>query len=243
MITFKDYIQLFNNAVRFYPATEGKSWLQPQSFAVLDSVTTLQSPNLGKYICDKGKPFFYSRIWEQTRYNPSRLEYRTPLVVLYENAGDYKKLFTNKSETTYNFEICILDRHGAEDCKKVNCEEGKSRSIYEIYSDTEQMIYNIVSYISDCAVYTMLDGSEVLRNVQHNAYIDDGAVLNEAMTQAVRQDLKENNLIRAFHRVEAFINADYFGTKTTIRFTVRNCRDVEYIFRRVEGESPDKGCC
>ena len=32
---------------------------------------------------------------------PSKLGYDTPAVIMFENAGDYKKAFTRQAETTY----------------------------------------------------------------------------------------------------------------------------------------------
>lgn len=242
-MTFIDYIKLINNAVRFYPVEEGKPWLTPQTFAVLDSLTSLQAPNLGKYICDKNRPFFYSRKWEQHRYHPSKLSFTLPAVFLFENAADYKNLFTAKTETTYNFDIVVLDRHSADDCKKINCAEGVSRTIYEIYSDTEQILYNVLGYLNDVVVVTLTDGTVTIRNAAHNIWLNDGAIINEKETATVLSDLRQNNVQRAFHRMEPFMNADWFGVRTTFRFTIKNCRNIEYTFRNVTGEVIDNGCC
>lgn len=242
-MTFIDYVKLINNAVRFYPMESGKQWLIPQTFAVLDSITSLQAPNLGKYICDKNRPFFYSRKWETLKYNPSKLGFSLPVVLLFENAADFKGAFTDRAETTYNFDIVVLDRHSAEDCKKINCAEGVSRTIYEIYSDTEQILYNVLAYLDDVVVVQLLDGTITIRNSAHNTYLNDGAKVLEKETNSAKINLRKDNVQRAFHRMEPFMNADWFGVRTTFRFTIPNCRTVDFEFREGKGEIIDKGCC
>lgn len=252
-MTFIDYIQLFNDAVRYYTDTNLKKWQVPQTFALLNTITDLQAPNLGKYVCDKNKPFFYSRKWEAFQYNPSKLGYDTPAVIMFENAGDYKKAFTRQAETTYTFDLFVMDRFSADDCKKTNCQEGVSRSIYEIYHDTEQILYNILEYVHDLVVVKYIpEGTTFLHNrARYNFMIDIGYwrpdlwVIDETATTKILKDLRENNAVRAFHRVEPYINADWFGTKITVRFTVPNCRTIAYDFHKLI-EIPDtwdKNCC
>jgi len=251
-MTFIDYIQLFNDAVRYYNAAGRAKWEIPQTFALLNIITDLQAPNLGKYICDKNKPFFYSKKWEYYKHNPSKLGFDMPVVLMFENAGDYKKPFQRQSETTHTFDLFVMDRHSAEDCRKTNCPEGLSRSIYEIYHDTEQIMYNVLSYFGNLVVINHPTKGTTLKNREHFAYLQANNigdwntwVIDEPATLRALKDLRDNNMNRAFHRVEPFINADWFGTKITVRFTVPNCRDFEPDFESAPhfGSIWDKNCC
>ena len=59
------------------------------------------------------------------QYNPSKLGYDTPAVIMFENAGDYKKAFTRQAETTYTFDLFVMDRFSADDCKRPIVRRGK----------------------------------------------------------------------------------------------------------------------
>lgn len=243
-MTVEHYLALINNAVRFYPHNTIRC-LQPQTYAHLDSDYNLNDPNLGKYICDKDKPYFFSRVWESLKYNPSQLRLEPPIVATFEQAGDLKYVGQVKQETTYTFQLSVLDVYN-EDAKKVQCHGCAGRVVNELYRDTETIMYNILAYIDDVVV-VFEDGENKLYNRQHWEYLEgEGAtgVLDEALTSTFKNDQKQNNVQRAFHRIEPYTGSKFHGTSTTIRMTIKNCQNVEFDFTSSSGgEIPDKGCC
>ena len=88
-----------------------------------------------------------------------------------------------------------------DDCKKTNCQEGVSRSIYEIYHDTEQILYNILEYVHDLVVVKYIPEGTFLHNrARYNFMIDTGYwrpdlwVIDETATTKILKDLREKTM-------------------------------------------------
>ena len=96
-MTITDFYEAIKKIVRTYPTMQLKCW-QPQTFAVLPEASDLNSPNLGKVICDKNRPYFYSKLWESKGFTPNTIEFEFPLVVIYEENIVKKKEQIEKQE-------------------------------------------------------------------------------------------------------------------------------------------------
>jgi len=245
-MTTDDFVALINNAVRFYPVQSMKC-LQPQTFALLDSDDALNEKTLGKVICDKNKPYYYSRLWDNMNYNPSKISsWEYPLVTLFEQAGDLKGLHTRQQELTYTYQISVIDNL-KETGQQATCHGCAGRVVNDLYRDTEEILMNVLHYLDDVVV-AFVDGANRLYNAKHFEYlIDEGIItgtIDDKATAKFTSDNKNDNTARAFHRTEPFIiNAKVYGTTTTIRFTLPNCKTMEFDFRNGKTEIPDKGCC
>lgn len=73
-ITKANFYNLLKQAVMFSPAGAGKC-SQLQTFRVLEQGAgrLLQSENFGATVCDREKPFFWSRAWHNAKYNPNKV--------------------------------------------------------------------------------------------------------------------------------------------------------------------------
>lgn len=237
-------VALINNAVRFYP-TQSLKCLQPQTHAHINNDSDLSSPNLGKIMCDHNRPYFFSRLWDNKNYNPSELSWEYPLAVTFENAADLKYLYTDRQETTYNFQLSVVDSL-QQVANQVNCSGCTGRVIHEYYRDTEIMLLKILSYLDKVNVY-LVDGELIPYNEGHWEYmiandLIEGEIDDNAST-SFRNNLRQDNVQRAFHRIEANSINRLLGSSTTIRFTIRNCQKVDFRFEHGKNNIPDKGCC
>ena len=144
-MTITDFYEAIKKIVRTYPTMQLKCW-QPQAFAVLPEASDLNSPNLGKVICDKNRPYFYSKLWEAKGFTPNAIEYEFPLVVIYEENIVKKKAFSNISKSCYSITLSVLDQY-KEDCGKLGCVGCANRTKMEIYNDTEVILNQILQKI------------------------------------------------------------------------------------------------
>lgn len=246
MILIDDFYKLFNNAVRFYPITS-LNCLRPQTFAVLDSMSNLSTPNLAKVLCDKNKPYFYSRIWEDLKYNPSQLKFDYPLVVVFELNGDATDLFSSRQKTCYNLQLMVVDSYKEEKCREcVDCNSCESRTINEIYRDTETILYNILSYLSDLIVTT----SGLVLNLQHfnalNVLTPNSLTKDAAKSNKLNDGLRKSNLNNLSFRFEGKGVDNLYGTVINLKVCLDKCND-ENMYNDIEilnnGEVNDIGCC
>jgi hypothetical protein len=227
--------QSLKEAVRFYPNVS-EPCKAPQTFAVLANVSDLSTPNLGKTICDKNKPYFFSRLWENKKYNPSDLSFQWPAIVVYEENMDLSGVFSNEQKLCYNVTISVLDTFD-KDCDKLRCTGCKGRTPNEVFQDTENILFDVLKYLQDLVITT--DDTLVHRSAL------DGTVA-EGKTTHFQKALKANN--SANTTAQRFVGGtagNLYGNSIRLKFCFDRCNTgVEWNFEASgKGEINDVSCC
>ncbi len=230
----KNIYAALKEAVRYYP-TNTDTCKQPQTFAVLSQVSDLSTPNLGKTICDKNKPYFFSRLWENKKYNPSDLSFQWPAIVVYEENMEVKDSFSRDASICYNVTISVLDVFD-KDCDKLKCTGCKGRTQNEVFQDTEDILFNVMRYLTELVI---TEDSELVHNTL-------AASVNEGQTAHYLKSLRQNNA--AATTALRFIGqsaANLYGNSIRLKFCFSRCVDeVDWNFELSgKGEVNDVGCC
>lgn len=230
----KNIYAALKEAVRYYP-TNSDMCKQPQTFAVLSQVSDLSTQNLGKTICDKNKPYFFSRLWENKKYNPSDLSFQWPAIVVYEENMEVKDAFSRDASICYNVTISVLDVFD-KDCDKLKCTGCKGRTQNEVFQDTEDILFNVMRYLTELVI---TNDSELVHNTL-------AATVDQGQTNHYIRMLRSNNA--AATTALRFIGqsaANLYGNSIRLKFCFGRCVDeVDWNLELSgKGEVNDVGCC
>lgn len=144
-----DFFQALKESVMFSQSIRPGQCGKLQAFKVLEQGAggLIRSENLGGTICDKGKPYFWSRRWHESSYNPNQILFDFPILCVVETGYTVDRPFDRNNRRTYQFNISVLDKYvqtkGPDGC--TGCD---GRTINEIYEDTEAMLFQALSFVS-----------------------------------------------------------------------------------------------
>lgn len=157
--TLTDFFLTLKQAVMFSPKGTGKcKQLQTLRVSPREYGQELASDNLGATICDKDKPYFWSRLWEQKKFNPNQISWEFPLLFVSELSINTKNAMSNASGRTYSFQVAVLDKY-SEDCDKGKCQGCEGRTVNEIFYDTETLLHGVVRYLATVTEATTSAGT------------------------------------------------------------------------------------
>lgn len=223
----------FRDSVRFYPRQSLKcQW--PQTFRVfqLSLGSEISTPNLGATICDKDKPYFFSRLWQEKAYTPNAIEFDFPLLYAFELPGTLREPF-GKMQLVHQLEIgvwdVLSDNSAARKC--VGCD---ARTINEIHRDTHQILLNCLYFAAGMAWYK-IDGADAgLYNRQFiQQGLDDGQFTTaEKIGPPVFDVSAVLNKSVAFERLER--SDQRYGTKITLQIQTDACPDPTWNFETAD---------
>lgn len=171
--TLPDVYRLMAESVRFYEVSPNTGEPRPETFGVIDNEKDLTSESLGYTIFDKNKPHFFSRAWEQNKYNPSALGWKYPALVVYEENMIHEGLFTDSKYRYWSLSLNCL----VQDWNEIKGDEAsqdqpvihKTRS--EFYVDAENILLKSLRYIQRAVIAsTTEDATERLYNVDYLEY-------------------------------------------------------------------------
>lgn len=176
------YYSLFVDFVRFFPKNQNPC-LRLQTFAVIDRYSDLSSEQLNKSIRDYGKPYFYSRQWENKNYNKSQIVYDYPALIVFQNS--FIKSVNPDGEilstTVYNLEIGVVDTF-VQDCMDCRSDYCRDRTHSEIYRDTSKLLDKLFAYMQDVYAYQVESDSGIFKTYKHKYYIqwlaDEGKIID-----------------------------------------------------------------
>lgn len=238
------------DAVKYASTTLSDRCLRPNTFAVIMRPSDLNSPTLGATICDAYKPYFYSREWEATKYNPSTLSYSYPLIAAYENGTGFSSLGGSPSENCYRFSFVFLDKVH-EDCKSGKCVGCNGRGVAEVVETAKMMAHNFFSYLFSCRV-VRYNGEDFDR--LHPEALSDWLLVN-GVYSSVDVDTKTtrsyaNMMASACKNVQGFpfvgmTSAGLDGIKIdNVELCLSWCADpIEVAYRFDADFSKDLNCC
>ena len=256
MLTIENYYEALRDSVRFYPNySEGLKCLQPQTFSVIESKSNMSMENLGRTPCDRGKPYFFSRLWKNLKYNPSAVKFQFPLVSAMEISSQVSDLFTRNGVQCYRIELMVSDNY-SENCEKGKCAGCDGRSGNEIFRDTEIILNNVLDYLINCNV-VRYDGND--RVFLHPKTLSDALVANGDVTNYVIDkkasnsheiSLRQRNLESNIFRLEGKNGGggsmnDLYGTIIVLNICMNRCISgfEPEIILADEGVVKDIGCC
>lgn len=218
------FLQLLNS-VKYFPVRKGRTNMI-NTFAVLPGMSMVDSPNFGKNISYKDTSFFYSRSWEQLRHNPSRLQIDYPAMLVYETGQSKQDFFADKkNQSRYNIQVNVVDLF-TEDAN--NKKLATDRVKEQIYIDTENLLFEALSYLKDVYVIETNDVSKLM----HLGLIEKlnlQADIDKVASREFRMKLRSDNSNISGDRWEGGIN-NLYGTFTNLTFTLKGCEETEFDF-------------
>jgi hypothetical protein len=235
--TKTDFFNALKGAVMFSPANEMKC-RQLQTFRVLEQGggAQLAASNFGATICDKSKPYFWSRAWHNAKYSPT-ISFEFPVLAIIEKTYTVDKPISRFNSRCYEFNISVLDKYTA-DCEKMKCSGCNGRTINEIYEDTETLLFSALGYLRDVVEATLSPGDE--QGYYHTGMlaqmVTDGTINEYAAGKGFGNQL-ENNLKNAQAYKTAIGVEALYGNAITVQICFQNCETTEYNFESL----PDFG--
>lgn len=241
----EDVYRLLQESVIYYKSNPLKC-LQPQSYATLAKKADLSTENLAKTICDKNRPYFFSRLWHNLKYNPSKIKFEWPLLATFESNVPVEGVFTGSQTNSYNLQIMVVDQY-LESTSQVKCEGCGGRTTNDIFKDTEEILFNCLSYLSEVS-YVVVDGKGRFYNNDHLTYLVANDLIDNkidyksygnSFSQAIARDNKSVNA----YRIDNYGASKLYGTIITVKIPIKVCYTPEFDFTPAsKGEIPDT-CC
>ena len=227
-ITLETYYSILLDSVRRYPATDGYDCKQPQTFRVLqlDHGAELQTPAMGATLSDKDTPYFYSRAWERKKFTPNNIVADYPVLTAFELSSDFGSGIQESSvKQCYFLEVAVLDSFKNEcDGKVGRCE---SRTINQIYRDTEVILLNAINYLSGCVIARVGDITGVYNNAILKRLLSSGEIEQYDIIYDIGGKFQSENKEARTTHVDMGAT-DKHGTKIRVKVCVNRCLDVEF---------------
>lgn len=247
--TLEHIYDAFKQAVMYYPVpSNGWKCLQPQSFAVLESRSVLNTENLAKTPCDRLKPFFFSRLWLNKKYNPSDLSFDWPLVAIFEQSGTVNNLNFATQTNEYNIQVVVLDQY-KDDCTKGSCQGCSGRVKNEIFTHTEEILFNILSYFKELEFVKLASGEwKLVNKALYNILKETEGLISEhdstLQGNKIATAISRLNSNAATFRVDDYSTSNLWGSGINLTLSVPYCHTHVYDFSSIDkGIIHDIGCC
>lgn len=237
--SLNDFYTALKQAVMFSPqyvspdSGNGKVWKcrQLQTFRVMQKErgAELISPNLGATICDKNKPFFWSRLWHEKGYGDP-ITFNYPALLLTELSFSTERPFQKQTKRCYNYQIAVVDVQ-SDDCKTCACESCEKRTVNEIFTDTESLLFDALYFLSQVRGATLQPGGETC--FWNTAYLDylkeTGGISDYATGADFGGMLGSWNKDATAYRIAVETNKVY-GTAMNFTACFSNCEATEPNF-------------
>lgn len=182
--------------------------------------------NLGANICDKDKPFFWSRKWADMDFNPNSVEWAFPLLYVFDMSANVENVFTGKTKAVHNLQIGVIDVL-SEDCAAGNCAGCNGRTVNEIHIDTQRMLINALRFTGGFVYGNDFDG-EIPSGFYHEAHLQkmvtDGVIPAGERTVKLMQTSFPKNKEMTFIHIERPTDR-MFGTATELRLETSACME------------------
>lgn len=223
-----DVYWLFRDSVRYFAANDERC-RQIQSFRVLqeDYAAELSTANFGASLCDKGKPYFYSREWEKSGYRDDRLQADFPVLTVMEvfESGVRKEPFTTGSFSV-KIELAVVDRFIPD---KQNCKGCDGRLVDELYRDTQELLNQVLKFAGTCSIYQVGDRQMIANSDLMKAWLNAGQISDYTEVHPFGSLLQSGNLKVPLKRV--YMPTDhYYGSMVVLDVNLMDCETPGYSF-------------
>lgn len=233
-VLLTDIYAAFRDSVRFYPRHELKC-NQLQTWRVLQKsmAVEISTPNLGATICDKDKPFFWSRLWHEKAYNPNSIVWEFPLLYAFENESTLINPIGGSGVIISSVQVGVLDVW-VDDKDGRKCVGCGARTVNEIYFDTETMLLSSLRYLNNTRGYQVDGGAAVWAN---SDFIAQGIAAQRFDAVPVAPSIltasQKHNAEDPTFRVERSAE-NIYGTAVNLRFAVNACPETEWNFTETD---------
>lgn len=225
-LTINQFYEIGKKAVRLYSANPGERHLQPQAWRVLqrDRGTDISTENLGVVQSDKDAPFFWSRQWMLNKYRPATVAFDYPLVTAYEvNFTDKGLPMAGGVRRDYVLELAVWDVY-SEGCGDERGRKGDTRSINQIFADTDTILNNVLAFYRDQVLATT--SKDPVERIYYLPWLKKqmelGNITRYNVAYSLAATLAGKNPSVSYSRVERPVQHLY-GTKARIIFSTSNC--------------------
>lgn len=162
-ITRQDVINIVREIVRLWPY---EKCTQPDTFAVVDNVSDLESDNLGKVYNDYMNGHFWSRSWVLSGASRNKLNKKYPIVILEQK--NVSRQYFDDADTCWEWWFVIADIPDCISCGDCN------RSKDTIDTELQHTALKLIEYISHIKLYKFdADIFVWTTAAQAQKYIDD----------------------------------------------------------------------
>jgi len=141
-----------------FPTQSGKPCLSLQTFAFVWDENDINTENLGKTIQYKDEPFFYSRQWVASNYNPNSLKFNYPSLLIWEDGDTISKPFDQQDKATTTYVFKFSDKMPSFDTsrrKKTYC---NTRIYEQVVQDLKSIVYSTFKKMGEFALYDLFKG-------------------------------------------------------------------------------------
>lgn len=205
---------------------------QLQTWRVLTKnyASEIKSSNFGATVLDKGKPFFWSRKWHESKYNPNSITWEFPALTLAftQDAIAIERAFQKQTKRCYNFQLAVVDQM-ATDCATCPADSCERRSVNEIYTDTESLLFDALYYLSKVRGATLEPSGETgFWNTDYlQALKDAGTISDFALGADFGGTLNKQGQSAYRLAIEA---EKIYGTAFEFQACFANCEATEFNF-------------
>lgn len=236
--TKRDFLEALKQAVMFSPESSEGACRQLQTFKVLEQGGggAIRASNFGGTICDKDKPFFWSRLWHNNKYNPNGIAFDFPALVVVETGYNVSKPLSKINVRSYTFNISVMDKY-VETKGVKGCEGCNGRTINEIYEDTEALLFQALHFVSKVGYAELSNGNKGHYNRDMlEAWISLGYITGYTPSTSLGSSLE--NKIKDSPAYKASIPAEgLYGNSITITVELPTCDKTVWNFEKI----PDFG--
>lgn len=203
-----------------------------QSFAVLESWTDINTDSLGKELADRGKPYFYSKLWERSNYNPSMLKTDLgPVFVIIDN-GEFITEPFGKQQRYNSLDLAFIEPY-IKICScnnKCNCDQ---RVLGQLYANMVIKANQFIQYLNGLVF--------IETGFKHTTLLQPVDVKDEVLTRQFKTSL--NNLNNQITLIPwAGGKDDYHGYYFSLNVPVLECVTYTPVNHQDKPIGPDNGC-
>lgn len=228
-IEITDIYTALRDSVRFYPAQD-LPCQRPQTWRVLQQAMAAEvsTQNLGATICDKGKPYFWSRLWHEKQYTPNNIAWAFPLLYAFETDGTIVDPLGDRPQFVYNLQIGVLDVMKDEpDARK--CVGCNARTINEVYQDTQTILQSCLEYLKNTSLYSIDGGPDAWSN---SDFIYHGVSAQRFTAERKGASILANS--QKLNRESTFFRAErsekIYGTAMNLSVVASGCKTTTWNF-------------
>lgn len=229
-----DFFNALKQAVIFSPQCAERC-KQLQTFRVIETGggALINSANFGATVCDKDKPFFWSRRWHERKYSAQKVDFEFPALSIVETSYTVDQPLNASNKRCYEFNIAVLDKYAA-DCEKMKCTGCTGRTINEVYEDTENLLFQALAFVGGFMGATLTPGGEgfyhegLLNAWKQAGFIQD-FVPGKRWGSKIAQNVKDATAYKV-----SLDSAKMYGNAINITVCFDTCENTEYRFENAE---------
>lgn len=228
------FYAILKSAAAYYPpSTDRLPCKQLQSFKVfgIDRAIELTAPNAGATVQDKNGPYFYSRAWERSGYNPNEIVFDFPALGVVP-LSIQKRIRAGNTRAQYLMQLSVISvKKDIADCvgytdEQIQC---ATRNVNQIYADCEKILGAVLTFLNNVVYVDFVTGS-----MRSGWYFRPA--LQDALSKGLIGDYNEMEELSEYVSFDGGIarydfvemnGSGHYGMATTLRLENIECVDTE----------------